>query len=545
MNFRTLIIVSLSLFAYSLAHGMPESVPGEFIVKIKPNLKSFSHVSLQNELQSYVKATIPNLNLVVIQRPKIELENSVIKLLEQNSAVEYIEPNYIYRISKTPTDPMFGKLWGLSNVGQSDRGIGTAGIDIDAEKAWDITQGSDQTVVAVIDTGIDYNHPDLKENIWTNQKELNGKPGVDDDGNGYIDDIHGFAFVDKPVPTTNPMDDNGHGTHCAGTIGARGNNGIGVVGVSWNVKMMALKFLGADGSGTLEGAIKAIDYARTNGAKILSNSWGGGGESQALREAILSANSAGALFIAAAGNDGANIDNNPHYPASYDVPNMLAVAAIDNNGRLASFSNYGKRATHVAAPGVNVFSSYIKASAADTGYQTLSGTSMATPHVSGVVALLLSKEPNLTNLQLKERIISSSRKMAALKNRVASGGLVNAFMALTNQISPADPNDPDLWNSKSILVSSAHPYGQDIEEKYDIEIQGAHEIAVYFEKFETEKGYDVVYFYDRSGKLVGSMSGSQDETYSPPIQGDYVRIVFKSDDSVEKNGFDITKAAYR
>jgi thermitase len=545
MNFSTLVLVSFTFFAYFHARANPESVPGEFVVKLRPQLKLFTAQSLQDTLSSNIKSTIPNQNLVVIQRPKIELEKSVIKRLSQNPAVELIEPNYIYRISKIPNDPMFGNLWGLSNTGQSDRGLGTAGIDIDALRAWDLTTGSEDTVVAVIDTGVDYNHPDLKTNMWTNFKEQNGAAGVDDDGNGYVDDVHGFAFSNKPNTTTDPMDDNGHGSHCAGTIGGRGDDSSGVVGVNWKIKIMALKFLGADGSGTLEGAIKAIDYAVKNGAKILSNSWGGGGESQTLREAILRANAAGALFVAAAGNDGANLDNNPHYPASYDTPNMLAVAAIDNNGRLASFSNYGRRSTHIAAPGVNILSSYTKATTVASGFERLSGTSMATPHVSGVAALLAAYEPELSHLQIKSRIVSSARKLASLKNKVSSAGILNAYMALTDQVSPADPNDPDLWQTKTLSISSAHPYAKNTNESFEVEIKGANQIALYFEKFETEKGYDKVFFYDRSGKLIADMSGSQDQTYSPTISGDYIKIIFTSDDSVQKNGFDITKAAFR
>jgi subtilisin family serine protease len=191
----------------------------------------------------------------------------------------------------------------------------------------------------VIDTGIDYTHPDIKDNMWVNQAEAQGQAGVDDDNNGYVDDVYGFNFVDANKPTANPMDDHGHGTHCSGTIGGRGNDGTGVVGVNWNVKLMAVKFLGGDGGGTLEGAIKGIDYATKMGAKIMSNSWGGGGQSDLLKQAIERANAAGVLFVAAAGNDSSNNDELAHYPSSYKLDNVISVAALDRHDRLPAHAD--------------------------------------------------------------------------------------------------------------------------------------------------------------------------------------------------------------
>jgi thermitase len=223
-----------------------------------------------------IKSTIPGQNIVVVQRPVFEIEKSAVKSLSQNELVDIVEPNYIYRMNKMSNDPMIEQLWGLKNVGQKDSGgtAGVKGLDINVEKAWDIQTGSKKTIVAVIDTGVDENHPDLKENMWTNVAELNGKAGVDDDGNGVIDDIHGFNSI---TGSGNALDDQGHGSHCSGTIGAKGNDGAGIVGVNWDVSIMAVKFLDANGSGTLENAIKSIDYATRMGAKVLSNSWGGGG----------------------------------------------------------------------------------------------------------------------------------------------------------------------------------------------------------------------------------------------------------------------------
>ena len=534
----------IGILLTTAAHASePEAVPGEFVVKLKSqvSVQRVSTQSLSRTLGGFIKNTIPADNLVVIKRPVMELSNFAVKSLNQNPYVEYAEPNYIYRINKTPNDPMFQNLWGLSNSGQADSAsqAGTSGIDVDAVKAWDITTGSRAVIVAVIDTGGDYNHPDLADNMWINEAEAKGQAGIDDDKNGYIDDIHGVSFVDAANPKSDPLDDHGHGSHCSGIIGAKGDDGKGIVGVNWNVRIMPVKFLGGDGGGTLEGAVMAVDYATKMGAKIMSNSWGGGGASQALKEAIERSNVAGAIFVAAAGNDSSNNDSTPTYPASYGVPNILTVAAVDNRGNLASFSNFGKT-VDVAAPGVNIYSSITNGQ-----YASWSGTSMATPHVSGVVALLASHEPNLTNLQLKARMIATVRPLASIKGKVASGGMVNAFNALTNAVAPPDMNDPSQWASKTLAISSAHPYAAKANETFEVDVAGAKEIALYFSKFDTERNYDKITMFDRAGNKVGEMSGNFDDSYSPTVKGDYVRIVLTSDDSVQKFGFDLSKVAYR
>lgn len=513
-------------------------VPGEYVVRLKPNMVMTNNVSMASMLGSYVKTTIPSLNIVVVKRPVFETIDSAVKTLGANSFVEIVEPNYIYHMNKESNDPDFSKLWGLKNVGQKDpKGqVGVAGVDIDAVKAWDITTGSDKMVVAVIDTGIDYNHPDLKENLWTNEAEANGQAGVDDDGNGVVDDIHGYNAI---TGKGDSQDDQGHGSHCAGTIGGRGDNGVGVVGVNWNVKLMGVKFLDANGSGTLDNALKAIDYATKMGAKVMSNSWGGGRFSQTLMDAVKRSNEAGALFVAAAGNDGSNNDGTPTYPASFDVPNVLTVAAVDNRGGMASFSNYGKKTVHVGAPGVNIYSS--------TGgsYESMSGTSMATPHVAGVAALVWSHEPQMTGLELKQRLIQTSRPLASLKGRIKSGGLVNAYNALVNQEQPPDLDDPSHWASQPASVTSVIPYLPKTNETYNVKVDGAREIALYFEKFDTELNYDYVEIFDSTGKSIQKMSGMNDDTFSVNIPGDSAKIVFKSDDSVQKTGWTITKVAFR
>ena len=350
--------------------------------------------------------------------------NADLTALAKNPNVEYIEPNYIVSIignkAKTPglpTNSDFKKQWPLYNGTKK-------GEDINAIKAWTISQGSKSVKIAVIDTGVDYTHPNLKNQIDVNMAEFNGKPGVDDDANGFVDDIYGYNFSAK---TGDPMDGHGHGSHCAGVIGAE-HNGKGIVGVMSDVKILPVKFLSDDGSGETIDAISAIDFAIKRGANVMSNSWGGGEKEQSLLDAITAAEKAGITFVAAAGNDYSDNDQTPSYPASYDLDNVVSVGAFTIQGDKADFSNYGATTVHVFAPGENVYSTVNKG-----GYETMSGTSMATPHVSGVVGLMLSKDPGLTPAQIRERIVRTSTQTSALKGVSQSNGRIDAYRALMNQ----------------------------------------------------------------------------------------------------------------
>ena len=366
----------------------------------------------------------------------VELDGSMdvdraLAALHKDPRVEYAEYNYRLYATILPNDARFGELWGLHNTGQS---TGTPDADIDAELAWDTTTGSADIVVGVIDTGIDYNHEDLAANMWVNPGEIAGN-GVDDDGNGYIDDVHGINAI---TGTGDPMDDNDHGSHCAGTIGAVGGNGIGVAGVNWTVSLVGMKFLSAAGSGNTADAIESVNYGvalRNAGVnlRVLSNSWGGGGFSQALSDAITSANNAGILFVAAAGNSSSNNDISPHYPSSYDVPNVVAVASTDRNDNMSSFSSFGATSVDLGAPG-----SAILSTTPGNLYQTFSGTSMATPHVSGAAALLLSQNDTLTVAELKNILMSSGDPIAALSGTTVSGNRLNVNNALA-QVAPPSP----------------------------------------------------------------------------------------------------------
>lgn len=324
-----------------------------------------------------------------------------------------------------PNDPLFNEQWALNNAG----GDGAkARADLDAIEAWKTTKGSEDVVVAVLDSGVDYTHEDLVSNMWVRPADV---PEYQDDELGTVNDINGFNADDRQG---DPMDDNGHGTHCAGIIGAEGDNGIGVSGINQRVKIMPLKFLGRMGNGSTAAAIEAINYVvdrKQHGVnvRIISASWGSNSSSKALEDAIRAAGDAGILFVAAAGNDGSNNDRWPHYPSNYNLPNLISVAALDRNDTLASFSNFGIKSVQVAAPGKAILSTWL-----GDGYREASGTSMATPYVSGVAALVIASEPSISMIDLRKRILSTVDKLPALDGKVASGGRICAANALEGQI---------------------------------------------------------------------------------------------------------------
>ena len=346
--------------------------------------------------------------------------------------ITFVEPDFAINRTLFPNDPSFSQLWGLHNTGQSS---GLADADIDAPEAWNVTTGSRSVVIGVIDSGIDVNHPDLAANIWRNPGEIAGN-GIDDDANGYVDDVTGWDFSSND---NNPDDGNGHGTHVAGTIGAVGNDGRGVAGVNWQVSLVPLKFLGTDGSGSTSGAIAAINYAtalRNRGVNIVAtnNSWGGGGFSSGLQTAIQNHANAGILFVAAAGNESANNDTTASYPANYPISNIISVAALDRSDRLASFSNYGATKVHIGAPGVSIYST-----TPNNQYASYNGTSMASPHVAGVVSLLAAANPQATAAEIRSAILQSAVPIASLTGKTTTGGRLNAAAALERIAPVAGP----------------------------------------------------------------------------------------------------------
>jgi subtilisin family serine protease len=350
--------------------------------------------------------------------------------IKDHAEVEYAEPNWIYNHYATSNDTYFsnGSLWGMYGPSTGTKTSNQYGSQ--AAAAWAAGHtGSTEVWVGIIDEGYMYTHEDIAANAGTNPGEIPGN-GVDDDGNGYKDDVYGWDFDGNNNTVFDGTSDD-HGTHVAGTIGGVGGNGKGVAGVVWNVKLLNAKFLGRRG-GTTANAIKAVDYftdLKNSGVNIVAtnNSWGGGGFSQALQDAIERANAANILFIAAAGNNGTNNDSSPSYPASYPNANIIAVAAITNTGGLASFSQYGASSVDLGAPGSGIYSSVPVSSKGkiSSGYASYSGTSMATPHVTGAVALYASTHPGASAAQIKTAILNSTVGTSSLSGKCVTGGRLN------------------------------------------------------------------------------------------------------------------------
>ncbi len=432
-----------------------EIVQGEVLVRVSPNIGPLSDfaadygakVKTKFDIPASIKSTLSG-EMMVLSLPQGLSVAEALAAMEEDGRVLAADSNDILRAvdgngGEPPTeeppsedppseppppaepvrpDDLATELWGLENTGQNG---GTPGVDIKAAQAWMVTTGSRTgPIVAVIDSGVDVTHRDLNANIWTNANET--ADSTDSDGNGVVDDLHGFNAIEG---SGNPVDQNGHGTHCAGTIGAVGNNGTGVTGVNWEAQIMPVKFLNDIGAGTTEDAIKGVLYATQMGARITSNSWAGPKYNQVLFDSL---NASPALHICAAGNEGYNNDVRPVYPANYELDNIISVAAHDNQDRLATFSNRGEGSVDLAAPGVDIYSTE-----PGRGYKTLSGTSMATPHVAGVATLIATEYPGISNEDIKRRLLSGVDPMPEeYGRRLGTGGRMNAAKALEQDTAP-------------------------------------------------------------------------------------------------------------
>ena len=465
-------------------------VPGQILVRFRAGSKG-RQLGRQvltektgRQISMSIKAVSPAFEIVeglrVAQVDPAETSNAI-EALRARPDVLYAEPNFIRRAMATPNDPRYPEMWGLNNTGQPSTfggNPGTPGNDIRAEQAWNITTGNRSVVVGVVDTGIDINHDDLKDNIWTNPGEIAGN-GIDDDGNGFVDDVHGWDFAhndatvfDYTLPTfpppasyTGDLDD--HGTHVAGTIGATGNNATGVVGVNWQVSLLSLKFLADDGSGSSSDLLSAFAYAKamrqlwdssggTKGAniRVLNNSYGGDNFSQAELDAIRALSDAGILFVVAAGNEGTFNDLFPVYPSNYISPNLISVAASGGGGQKASFSNWGEATVNVTAPGEFILSTMPK-----NTYDFANGTSMAAPHVSGTAALVCALSPNISMQKLRSVMMYSGHAAPwQFLNTlpISTGRAVDAARALQSLSSP-DVTPPGPINNLNAFISDIFP----------------------------------------------------------------------------------------
>ncbi|HYN50180.1 MAG TPA: S8 family peptidase [Thermoleophilaceae bacterium] len=407
------------------AQARSDAPPGELIVRFAAGSEASDRVMARERAGVELESTlgVPRLQLVEVERN--QTAGAAERALERTDGVLYAEPNYYRRTSLRPSDPLFGEQWGFENTGQA---VGLAGADTDAPAAWDITTGSPETVVAVIDTGVFLDHPDLTGSSWTNPGESGaGRETnlVDDDGNGLVDDVRGWDWVDADA---DPADENGHGTHVAGTVGARGDNGQGVAGTSWSTSLMALRVLGANGTGTVADVLSAYRYAAANGARIINASLVSTSLSQAEQDAIAAAPNV--MFVVAAGNggqDGVGDDNDraPEYPCAYPLANIVCVAATNRGDELSTFSNYGAGSVDLAAPGEWIVSTWL-----DGGYAYTSGTSMATPHVAGTAALLAAAQPDLNVAEMRAALLDGTDPLTSLNGLVASGGRLDSRRSL-------------------------------------------------------------------------------------------------------------------
>ena len=430
---RSGLVAGFSAFAAALSLGASSAQAADYIVKLK-DFKGASNViaSVQNQMKSepvsvqqFDSHAQGSLLGVSIKAGNDIAKEEALKALLSHPDVAYVVPNIKMHMVGTPNDPSFTQQWALTKI--------------NAPQAWDMTTGSRDVVVAVIDTGVDYTHGDLAANIWSNTREIPGN-GIDDDSNGYVDDVRGWDFFgnDSDPKDETSAQNPGHGTHCSGIIGAVGNNGTGISGISQQVSIMPIRFLGADGSGDLMNGIKSIDYAIAAGAQIISASWGAKSteeEAKPLVEAVERANQKGVIFVVAAGNDGVNNDSTGFYPANSPVANVINVSASGNSDSKPSWSNFGTNKVHLASPGENIYSTL-----PNNKYGNLSGTSMATPLVAGMVALLKSQDRNLSGLEARSVLQATGDQVAietACKCRINAPKALEAIRARTLTVVPA------------------------------------------------------------------------------------------------------------
>ncbi len=439
-------LIAAFVFLTSSFSFAAEYVPGEVIIKLRGKMNSFQSTAFMGKASAEgkmkLKASYKGLNLHHFALKKGESVESAIAEAQKDPSVQFAEPNFVIRLSQPAEE---NKEMPMS-LEQIQAATGSLAISqtlapIDLSQAWAAeTAGLASPVVAVLDTGIDYNHSVFTGSnaIWQNPGETAGN-GIDDDGNGYVDDVRGWNFSNG---TNNPYDDDshGHGTHVAGIILGTTQNILASPIAAARIKIMPLKFLDSNGSGTTSSAVQAIYYAVNNGAKVLNNSWGGGSYSNSLVSALGYAYVRGVAVVAAAGNNGSNNDSTPLYPASYPIPNIISVAATSDWDTLAGFSNYGAGSVHVASPGLS-----IRSTVPGNVFGYLSGTSMATPFVAGIAALMVRESPSMNGYQVKQLIMDSSESVASLSGKVSTGSRINVYNSILSAMSsPVSASQPSF-----------------------------------------------------------------------------------------------------
>ena len=442
-------------------------VADHIIVKIKDE---YGLEQLEQLNQKYQAETVKRLDSSQIYIVKLgdhtidTVSNAIENYGLEQSLVAYVEPDYIVQILDLPDDPKFHNQWNLA----LDESLGENEVShIGATKSWGIETGSADVIVAIVDTGIDYYHQDLRENIWENPGETgldlvgNDKAtnGIDDDRNGYIDDNHGWNFY---YNNNDPLDDNRHGTHVAGIIGAAGNNGTGISGVCWKTSLLPIKFLSPAGIGVTSDAVASINYCTQLGVDVSNNSWGGGEYSRALKDAIYNAGQANCIVVTAAGNEGKNISKSPVYPAAYDLSNVLSVTASSQDGGLPLFANYGESNVDLAAPGVRILSTF-----PNDKYGYLDGTSMAAPHVAGALAMLKSRYPNLSAGKLKNRLLAATDADPILEAKCQTGGRLNLYKALNDELMADFEFDFDYGKAHAVIKFTNTSFGSTRNLRWD------------------------------------------------------------------------------
>ena len=515
---------------------------GQLIVKFKKDAESNKKTAVLGQFRK-AEAVDEAQGVYLVSDARIAgSEKTYVEEIENHRDVEFVEPNYRLSINQSvyPRDPMWLQLWGLKNFGQDAPGgiEGAVGADIGALEAWQKTTGDRSVVVAILDTGVDYKHPDLAQNIWVNLPEKTGVPGVDDDGNGYVDDIHGWNAVSDAraaphfgqVGSPNPMDDQSHGTHVAGTIGAVGGNGQGVVGINWKVSLMPVKFLDENGSGSTIDEYRAIKYILANNVDVVNGSYGGGASSKLIKSLIAEGVAKGVLFVFAAGNDGENNDFTDSFPSNYDLPNIISVAASDIRDQMATFSNFGPTKVHIAAPGLNILSTIPTAMAgAGEPYAVFSGTSMASPHVAGAAALLLSADPSLKKQPalIKERLLKTAEFKPNLASAVASAGRLSVRRAIQNDVT-GNPSYFGQWELLQVNIQTPKNAREQVDNAWKIRAPGAKAMRVHIKFAQVESGFDVAVLYDRLYRPIFRIEGEMVDQWSPIIDGDIAYLKFSN-----------------